>query len=615
MIPAPASDPGGPRSSTRDSVTPDPIRPTGAEVGIEAPLASTLGLVAPAAPRLALASVLGAAAVGAGIGLIATSAWLISRASQRPPESAIALAIVAVQFFALSRGLFRYGQRVVGHDVAFRSLADLRVRSYERLESLAPAGLPAFRSGDLLARVVHDIDSLQDLLLRVIPPFVIAVLVGTGTVVLVWWMLPAAGAILLATLLLAATALTWLTGRLARRSESQQAPLRGELTAAVVDLLEGAPELAAYGALDAQLSRTSAVDAQLTRVSRRSAGTAGIGQGLATLLSGLAMWGALLVGVAAVHTGALDAVLLAVIALIPLAAFELVTDLPSATQTLQRARRAAARTLEVINAEPPIVEPTDPLPLPPSARTLRVRGLRTRYSQSGPWVLDGVDLDLAPGRTVAVVGRSGAGKSTLADVLLRFLPYQAGSVTLEGVEISDLSGDEYRRVIGLVSQDAHIFDTTLEENLRLAQREASPEDFRAALKRARLLDWSDGLPAGLATRVGAHGERISGGQRQRLAVARALLADFPVLVVDEPGEHLDTTTADALVADLLEATPQQAVLLITHRLAGLEAVDEVIVLDAGRALERGTHAELLAVGGRYARMWTREAETRSLEVR
>jgi thiol reductant ABC exporter CydC subunit len=608
---------------------PEPSQPAGDLGGVEAPIGKTLALVRPAARRLALASLLGAGAVGAGIGLIATSAWLISRASQRPQESALAIAIVGVQFFGLSRGLFRYGQRVVGHDAAFRALADLRVRSYERLEALAPAGLPAFRSGDLLARVVHDVDSLQDLLLRVIPPFLIALLVGVGTVCLVWWILPAAGLILLSALILAATALTWLTGRLSRQTESRQATLRGELTASVVDLLQGTPELTAYGALGAHLKRTAAVDAQLGRVSAASARTAGVGQGLATLLSGLAMWGALLVGVAAVRAGALNGVLLAVIVLIPLAAFELVTELPAATQTLQRVRRAAARTLEVIGAQPPVVEPANPLPVPqplplpappspplrPSlpgpAHALRVRGLRVRYGEHGPWVLDGLDLDLTAGGSVAVVGRSGAGKSTLADVLVRFLPYQCGSVTLDGVEISGLCGEEYRRVIGLMSQDAHIFDTTLEENLRLARREATDDEVRDALERARLLDWAQSLPAGLGARVGANGARISGGQRQRLALARALLADFPLLVVDEPGEHLDTRTADALMADLLSAARAQALLLITHRLAGLDAVDEVIVLDDGRVLERGTHAELLRLGGRYARMWTRETDGRS----
>ncbi len=588
------------------AVAPAPVQAIDDAGSIEAPLGRTLGLARPAAARLALATLLGAGAVAAGIGLIATSAWLISRASQRPQESALAIAIVGVQFCGLSRGLFRYAQRVIGHDVAFRALADMRVSSYKRLESLAPAGLPAFRSGDLLARVVHDIDSLQDLLLRVIPPFVIALLVGAGTVWLVWVILPAAGLILLAALILAATALTWLTGMISRRSEAKQAAIRGELTAAVVDLLQGAPELAAYGAVGAQLERTSAIDVKLTRVACATARTTGVGQGLATLLSGLAMWGALMVGVAAVRAGTLDGVLLAVIALVPLAAFELVTELPAATQTLQRVRRSVARTLEVIDADPPVAEPVDPRPLPQAPGTLRVRGLRARYGERLPWVLDGIDLDLVPGRTVAVVGRSGAGKSTLADVLLHFLPYQGGSVTLDGAPITELSGDAYRRVIGLVSQDAYVFDTTLEENLRIARRDATTAELRWALKGARLLDWTDELPAGLSTRVGAHGAEISGGQRQRLALARALLADFPVLVLDEPGEHLDTETADALVADLLDTTERRATLLITHRLAGLEAVDEVIVLDGGRALERGTHGELLALNGRYAHMWARE---------
>ncbi len=575
----------------------------------EAPLRDTLGMARPVAGRLAVAALLGAGAIGASIGLIATSAWLISRASQRPAESSLAIAIVAVQFFGLSRGLCRYAQRLVGHDAAFRALADLRVTTYARLEALAPAGLPAFRSGDLLARLVHDIDSLQDLLLRVIGPFLIALLVGAGTVALVWWILPAAGVILLAALLLAATALTWLTGRLSQRSESQQAAIRGELTAAVVDLVEGAPELTAYGALGAQRARTAEIDARLTEVAGASARTAGVGQGVATLLSGLAMWGGLVVGIVAVHAGTINGVLLATIALVPLAAFELVTDLPTATQTLQRVRRSATRTLEVIHAHPPVVDPIDPRPVP-AGRTaaLRVRGLRARYGDGGPWVLDGLDLELLPGQTVALVGPSGAGKSTLADVLLRFLPYQAGSVTLDGVEISDMDGDAYRRVVGLVSQDAHIFDTTLEENLRLARRDATAAELEAALREARLWAWTSGLPDGLATRVGAQGALISGGQRQRLALARALLADFPVLVVDEPGEHLDTSTADALMAELLDTARQRAVLVITHRLAGLENVDQVIVLDGGHVVEHGRHAELLARAGAYAQMWATEAE-------
>jgi thiol reductant ABC exporter CydC subunit len=574
--------------------------------GPQAPLLRTLALARPAAGRLALATLLGAGAVAAAIGLIATSAWLISRSAQRPQESVVAIAIVGVQFFALARGLCRYAERLVGHDAAFRVLSEIRVSLYTRLARLAPLGIPAFRSGDLLARLVHDVDALQDLLLRVVGPFAIALGVGAATVALVWSMLPAAGLILLVALVIAATLVPWLTGRLAARGERRQAAARADLTSSVVDLIEGAPELIVNGGAQEQLRHTLAADSLLTRIAGSSARTAGIGQGLTSLCCGLAMWGALLVGVAAVHAGRLDGVLLAGLALIPLVSFELVTGLPTATQTLQRVRRCAARVFEVMDTPAPVSEPARPRALPPPPHALRVRGLRFTYPGAARPALDGIDLDLRPGRRVAVVGPSGAGKSTLAGVLLRFLPYDGGSVTLDGVDVSDLDGDASRTVIGLVSQDAHVFDSTLEENLRLARRGASAEDLRAALAAARLLDWTEQLPAGLSTEVGERGARMSGGQRQRLAIARALLADFPLIVLDEPGEHLDTQTADSIVADLLAIARETGTLLITHRLVGLEEVDEVLVLDRGRVVERGTHAELLTLGGHYASLWERE---------
>ena len=392
--------------------------------------------------------------------------------------------------------------------------------------------MPAFASGDLLTRLIEDVDSLQDLLLRVVPPFAIAFGVGAATVAAVWLMLPTAALILLGALLVAATLVPWLTGFLAARSEARQAAARATLSSAVIDLLEGAPKLAVNGAMPAQLGRAMTADTELTSIARKSARTAGVGRGLTTLCCGLAMWGALLVGVAAVHAGRMSGVLLAGIALIPLVAFELVVALPGATQTLQRVRRSAARVLEVIDTPAPVAEPAEPRPLPPGPMAQRQRA----HCQLPRLVAAGARRGAArpaPRPRVALVGPSGAGKTTLAAVALRFLPYTAGSIALNGVEIAELSGEDCRRVIGLVSQDAHVFDNTLEENLRLARRDATSEQLREALSRARLLDWAERLPAGMAT-AGERGARMSGGQRQRLAIARALLADFPVLILDEP---------------------------------------------------------------------------------
>ena len=574
-----------------------------------APIGRTLRIARPAAGRLMLATLLGAGAIGAAIGLMGTSAWLISRSAQHPAESAIAVAVVAVQFFGLSRGFFRYGERLVGHDAAFRALAELRVQVYQRLERLAPAGLPAFHSGDLLARFVGDVDSLQDLMLRVVPPFGIAGVVGAATVALMWWILPGAGLILMLALLAAATIVPWLTGLLARRSESRQAGLRGELAASVIDLVEGAPELVVYGVAGAQAQKIRAVDAELTAAAAASARTSGIGLGLATLFAGLATWGAVVVGIPAVRAGRLSGVLLAVIALVPMAAFELVVGLPVATQALQRTRRSAARVFDVIDAPVPVTDPEAPLSLPPPPYELGAHGVWARYPRASAPALRGIDLDLSSGRRVAVVGPSGAGKSTVAAVLLRFLAYEAGAVRIDDTDQDRLAGDAVRTVVGLVGQDAHLFDTTLAENLRIGRRSATDADLRTALAGVGLAGWLDELATGLATEVGRQGSRLSGGQRQRVVVARALLAEFPILVLDEPAEHLDPRGADAMTTDLLRLTDGRSTLFITHRLAGLESVDEVLVVDEGTVVERGSHDGLLQAGGRYSRLWWDEMKT------
>ncbi|MFE5840461.1 thiol reductant ABC exporter subunit CydD [Streptomyces niveus] len=584
----------------------------GAEPGVgaagrsEHPLARMRAAVGRLRGRFVLALVLGSLALGSAVGLMAVSGWLISRASEQPPVLYLMVAVTATRAFGIGRAVFRYAERLVSHDAVLRMLADLRVSVYRRLERLAPAGLREARRGDLLSRLVADVDALQDYWLRWLLPVGSAVLVGAGAVGFTAWLLPEAGAVLAVGLLAAGVGVPLVSGARARRAERRLAPARGLLATRVAELLDGCAELTVAGALRSRIRAARDADATLTAIASRGAAATALGGGLSALICGLTVAAAAYAGVGAVHDGRLEGVALAVVVLTPLAAFEAVAGLPLAVQYRQRAARSAERVCEVLDAPVPVREPAHPAAAPASPFPLEVRGLSARYAGQERDALTGVDLTLTAGKRVAVVGPSGAGKTTLAQVLLRFLDAREGGVRLGGTDAAALDGDTVRRFVGLCAQDAHLFDSSVRENLALARRDATDDDLRDALRRARLLDWVDGLPAGLDTLVGEHGARLSGGQRQRLALARALLADFPVLVLDEPAEHLDLPTADALTADLLAVTEGRTTLLITHRLQGLDAVDEVIVLDGGRVAQRGPYAELVAVEGPLRRMWERE---------
>ncbi|WP_024760456.1 thiol reductant ABC exporter subunit CydD [Streptomyces exfoliatus] len=564
--------------------------------------------------RMALALLLGSLALGSAVGLMAVSGWLISRASEQPPVLYLMMAVTATRAFGIGRAVFRYAERLVSHDAVLRMLAELRVSVYRRLERIAPAGLRRTRRGDLLSRLVQDVDALQDYWLRWLLPVGAALVVGVASVGFTAWMLPEAGAVLAVGLLVAGVVVPAVGGAFARRAERRLAPARGALATAVADLLRGCAELTVAGALPGRVERTRKADRHLTSIASRQAAATALGAGLSAVVCGLTVAAAALVGVQAVRDGRLDGVALAVVVLTPLAAFEAVTGLPLAVQYRQRVRHSAERVFEVLDAPVPVHEPARPETPPADPFPLELTGLSARHAGQDRMALADFGLTLEAGRRVAVVGASGSGKTTLAQVLLRFLDVENGMYRIGGVPAWELDGDSVRRFVGLCAQDAHIFDSSVRENLRLAKVGASDEELRDALRRARLLDWVNELPAGLDTLVGEHGSRLSGGQRQRLALARALLADFPVLVLDEPAEHLDLATADALTDDLLRATEGRTTVLITHRLHGLDAVDEVLVLDEGRTVQRGPYAELAETDGPLRRMLEQERETDLLIV-
>lgn len=606
------------------------------------PLVRVIRALDPDPGRTLLAVLLGTAALASAIGLMATSAWLISRAAQQPPVLHLQVAIVATRAFGLGRGVLRYAERLVGHDVALRGMTTLRTRLYASLAEADPAVVTGLRRGDLLARLGADVDTLADLVVRSLLPIAVTVTTVSGGVALVAWLLPPAGAAVATAMLLAGVLVPWLAARAARRAEVDGSRARTELSAEVLTVLDGAAELRVAGALPHRLARVDALDAEQAAAQDAAARSSAGAIGVSTLLTGVAMLAGLLLALSAAADGRLDPVLVAVLALTPLAAAEAVAALPAATTHLVRAHAAAARVLDLLDAAAPDSEPAEDAahrrpdrtthaveptlrahalvcghpPRPPAAEAAVLapsRAVDPRTALDPRGEVDpstALDLDLSPGRRVAIVGASGSGKTTLLLTLAGLLPPRAGHVTLssgvdEPVRLAEVPEATLRGTVHLTAEDAHLFTTTVRENLRLADPDADDPALGAVLRRVGLADWLGSLPRGLDTVIGSGGRDVSGGERRRLLLARALLSRAPVLLVDEPAEHLDPAGADALVTELLTgeltACPETSVVMVTHRLTPLAAADEVMVLAGGRLVARGPHEWLVGHHTPYAR--------------
>jgi ATP-binding cassette subfamily C protein CydC len=526
--------------------------------------------------RVALAAALGALTVIFGTGLMATAGYLISRAAERPAILSLTVAIVGVRFFGLARPLARYLERLASHDLALRVLGRVRVRVYRRIEPLAPRQLEGYRHGDLLARMVADVDALQNLHLRAVGPPLVALLAGGVAVGVAAALLPAAALVLAAGLVAGGVAVPALAGALGRRAGRRQAAARGELSAELVELLRAAPELVAYGAEEAALARLRRADRALVRLARRDALVGGIADGAGLVVVGATVAGVLAVAIGASADGHLDRVLIATLALLALASFEAVQPLAAAARELSVTLAAGRRLLELVDRDAAVVDPETPAAPPRWPFTVALEGVRARHAPGERPALDGLSLRLEPGRRVALVGASGAGKTTAVSLLLRFLDPEAGRVTLSGRDLREYRQEDVRRAIAVAGQDSYVFAASIRENVRLARPDAGDGEIELALRRARLWPSVARLPDGLDTPVGEDGRELSGGERQRLVLARALLADAPVLVLDEPTAHLDPATARDLVRDVFDAAAERSVLLITHRPEGLDCVDEII---------------------------------------
>jgi ATP-binding cassette subfamily C protein CydCD len=557
---------------------------------------------------VALSVLLGVLTVGSNIGLMGTSAFLISAAALHPDLATLQVAIVGVRFFGIARGVFRYTERLTTHDVTFRLLGRLRVWFYQALEPLSPARLLEHRVGDLLARIVADVETLENFYVRVVAPPLSALLIAAGMVIffarvdllLAWDYL--------AFMLILGIGLPILSWTLSNGPGKELVSRRAALQSRLVDGIQGLAEILAFGRGEDFSGTLTAEENACSQTQRRMGSLSGLSNALTVLLVNLGMLSILVLVIPMVRSGQVSGVMLAVLTLAAYAGFEAVMPLPMAAQMLSSSMQAARRLFEVVDAVPAV---RDRVPGTLGSIThphitnceLRVEGLTFTYPGQDRPALQDITFHLPAGKKIGVVGLSGSGKSTLVNLLLRFWDYSRGSISLDGQDFREFPQEELRRHISVISQRTYYFNDTIRQNLLLARPTAVDHELKLAVQRAQIHEFIEQLPKGFETIIGERGFRLSAGQRQRLAVARAFVKNAPIFLLDEPTANLDPITEKNLLDKLFPLMSGRSLLLITHRLVGLENMDEILVLDQGRIVERGSHADLLISGGLYRRLW------------
>jgi len=584
----------------------------------KSPFMRLLGFISPFKGLVALSVLMGFATIASSIGLMTASAYIISAAALQPSIAVLEVPIVGVRFFGIARGLFRYLERYTSHQVTFRLLKGLRVWFYNALEPLAPARLLQYRSGDLLARILGDIESLENFYVRVLAPPLVALLVAALVSLYLAGFAPFLALVLLVFLIAAGVGVPLLVNLLSRRVGPKLVDRQSVLNACLVDGIQGMADILAYNQGNRQIDQIDRASRDLIAAQRRMAHINALQTALENLLANFGMWIVLILAIPLVSEGQMAGVYLAVVVLAALTSFEAVQPLPAAAQYLEGNLQAARRLFEIVDTQPEIMDPAERIPVP-EAFELRVNHLSFRYPQPPAPLYSGesqramdqrpkealhdLSFSLYPGKHMAIVGPSGAGKSTLINLLLRFWEYDQGEILLGEHDLHCYNQEELRARMSVVSQNTHLFNASVRENLLIAQPNASEAEILGAAQQAQIHDFIQTLPQGYETWIGEQGLRLSAGERQRLAIARALLKDAPLLILDEPTANLDALTEQDVLRAVRTLMAGRATLTITHRLVGLEEMDEILVLEAGKVVERGTHAQLLQNGGLYLRLW------------